>query len=99
MTYIQLLKSKVSGKKYTAIFYDEKRSKIKTVHFGAAGMIDFTKHKDEEGKQRYLNRHSANEKWNDYMTAGSLSRWILWHKPSVSASYNDYIKKFGLKKY
>lgn len=99
MTYIQLLKSKVDGKKYTAIFYDEKRTKIKTLHFGAAGMSDFTKHKDVERKQRYLDRHSANEKWNDYMTAGSLSRWILWHKPSVSASYNDYIKKFGLKKY
>ena len=99
MTYIQLLKSKVSGKKYTAIFYDEKRTKIKTLHFGAAGMSDFTKHKDEEEKKRYIDRHSANEKWNDYMTAGSLSRWILWHKPSVSASYNDYIKKFGLKKY
>lgn len=99
MTYIQLLKSKVDGKKYTAIFYDEKRTKIKTLHFGAAGMSDFTKHKDVERKQRYLDRHSANEKWNDYMTAGSLSRWILWNKPSLSASYNDYIKKFNLKKY
>ena len=99
MTYIQLLKSKVSGKKYTAIFYDEKRTKIKTLHFGAAGMSDFTKLKDEGMKQRYIARHEKNEKWNDYMTAGSLSRWILWHKPSVSASYNDYIKKFGLKKY
>ena len=100
MTYIQLLKSKVDGKKYTAIFYnDETRSKIKTVHFGAAGMSDFTKHKDEERKQRYIARHSANENWNDYMTAGSLSRWILWNKPTLSASYNDYIKKFKLKKY
>jgi len=99
MTYIQLLKSKVSGKKYTAIFYDEKRTKIKTLHFGAAGMSDFTKHKDEERKQRYIDRHKKNEDWNDYMTAGSLAFHILWNKPSVSASYNDYIKKFGLKKY
>ena len=99
MTYIQLLKSKVDGKKYTAIFYDEERSKIKTVHFGAAGMSDFTKHKDEERKQRYIARHSANENWNDYMTAGSLSYHLLWSKPTLSASYNDYIKKFKLKKY
>jgi len=98
-TYIQLLKSKVDGKKYTAIFYDEKRSKIKTVHFGSAGMSDFTKHKDEERKERYIARHSANENWSDYMTAGSLSRWLLWNKPTLSASYNDYIKKFNLKKY
>jgi len=98
-TYIQLLKSKVDGKKYTAIFYDEKRSKIKTTHFGSAGMSDFTKHKDEERKERYIARHSANENWSDYMTAGSLSRWLLWNKPTLSASYNDYIKKFNLKKY
>jgi len=99
MTYIQLLKSKVDGKKYTAFFYDEERKKIKTVHFGAAGMSDFTKHKDEERKQRYIARHSANENWNDYMTAGSLSYHLLWSKPTLSASYNDYIKKFKLKKY
>ena len=99
MTYIQLLKSKVDGKKYTAIFYDEKRTKIKTLHFGAAGMSDFTKHKDVERKQRYIARHEKNENWNDYMTAGSLSYHLLWSKPTLSASYNDYIKKFKLKKY
>ena len=97
--YIQLKKSKIEGKKYTAVFYDDKHNKIKTTHFGAAGMSDFTKHKDEQRKQRYISRHSANENWNDYMTAGSLSRWILWNKPTLSASYNNYLKKFNLKKY
>jgi len=97
--YIQLLKSEVDGKKYTAVFFNKERKKIKTTHFGSAGMSDFTKHKDEERKERYIARHSANENWNDYMTAGSLSRWLLWNKPTISASYNSYIKKFGLKKY
>lgn len=99
MVYIQLKKSTNPEKKYMAIFYDEQRKKIKTTHFGSAGMSDYTKHKDDERKNRYLTRHSANETWNDYMTAGSLSRWILWNKHTLSASYNDYIKKFGLKKY
>jgi len=99
MVYIQLKKSTNPEKKYMAIFYDEQRKKIKTTHFGSAGMSDYTKHKDDERKNRYLTRHSANETWNDYMTAGSLSRWILWNKPTLSASYNDYIKRFGLKKY
>ena len=62
-------------------------------------MSDFTKNKDEDKKTRYIARHSANEEFNNYMTAGSLSRWILWNKTTLSASYNDYIKKFGLKKY
>ena len=99
MTYIQLLKSKKEDKKYTAIFYDDKRNKLKTTHFGAKGMSDFTIHKDEERKQRYLNRHEKNENWNDYMSSGSLSRWLLWHKPSLAASYSSYLKNFNLKKY
>jgi hypothetical protein len=100
MVYIQLLKSTNEKKKYMAVFYsDNSRKKIKTTHFGSAGMSDFTKNKDEDKKTRYIARHSANEDWDDYMTAGSLSRWILWNKTTLSASYNDYIKKFGLKKY
>ena len=99
MVYIQLLKSSNEKKKYMAVFYNEERKKIKTTHFGSAGMSDFIIHKNEEKKARYIARHSANEKWNDYMTSGSLSRWILWNKTTLSASYNDYIKKFGLKKY
>jgi len=99
MVFVQLNKSQVSGKKYTAVFYDDDRNKIKTTHFGSAGMSDYTKHKDDERKQRYLDRHRANENWSDYKSAGSLSKNILWNKTSVSASYNDYLKKFGLKKY
>ena len=99
MVFVQLLNSKIEGKKYTLIFFDNERKKIRTTHFGSAGMSDYTKHKDEERKQRYLDRHRANENWNDYMSAGSLSRWILWHKSTISASYNDYLKRFGLKKY
>lgn len=99
MVFVQLKKSEIDGKKYTAVFYDENRVKIKTTHFGATGYSDYTKHGDEERKQRYIERHRNNENWADYKSAGSLSRYILWNKPSVSASYNDYLKKFGLKKY
>jgi hypothetical protein len=35
----------------------------KKVYFGAAGMSDFTKHKDEARKQRYVYRHKNNEMW------------------------------------
>ncbi len=83
------------GKKYMAVFYDGTK-KVKTTHFGAAGMSDYTKHKDKARKQRYLNRHRANEHWSDYMSAGSLSRYILWNKPTLTASKADYKKRFGL---
>jgi hypothetical protein len=59
-------------------------------------MSDFTKHKDEERKQRYLDRHKANENWNKPDTAGALSRWILWNKPTLRESIQDYKERFGL---
>ncbi len=34
------------------------------VYFGAAGYSDFTIHKDEARKQRYINRHKNNEVWS-----------------------------------
>lgn len=97
--YIQLDKSDLEQKKYKAVFYDDKRRKLLTVHFGARGYSDFTQHQDEERKMRYLDRHQAKENWEDPFSAGSLSRWLLWNKKSISASYNDYLKRFNLKKY
>lgn len=99
MVFVQLKKSDIEGKKYTAIFYDDNRKKIKTTHFGSAGMSDYTKHKDDERKDLYLARHRANENWEDYKSGGSLARYILWNNPTISASYNDYLKRFNLKKY
>ena len=100
MVYVQLKKATTQGKKYTAVFYDDDRKKIKTTSFGATGYEDYTTHKDEERKRLYLERHKkGNENWADYKSAGSLARYILWNKPSVSASYNAYLKKFNLKKY
>ena len=99
MVFVQLRKATTKGKKYTAVFYDENREKIATTSFGAVGYQDFTQHKDEERKQLYLARHKKNENWQDYKSGGSLARHLLWNKQSVSASYNDYLKKFGLKKY
>jgi hypothetical protein len=99
MVYVQLKKATTKGKKYTAVFYDESREKIATTSFGAAGYEDYTTHGDEERKRRYIDRHKTRENFADYKSAGSLSYHILWNKPSVAASYNDYIIKFKLKKY
>jgi hypothetical protein len=89
-------KSTNPEKKYMAIFYDSSKKKVKTTHFGAAGMSDYTKHKDPERKKRYLARHKARENWNNYMSAGSLSRYILWGEPTFRASVNKYKGRFNL---
>ncbi len=90
-------KSTNPKKKLMAVFYLHKGGrKIKTTHFGQAGAPDFTTTKDEERKKRYLTRHKANENWQDYKSAGSLSRWILWDKSTRSASIKAYKRRFNL---
>jgi len=88
--------SKIKNKKLTAVFYDKDNKKIKTVHFGGAGMSDFTIHKDEDRKKRYLDRHKARENWNDPMSAGALARFVLWNKTTRKASIADYKRRFNL---
>ena len=94
-------------KKYDALFRDEKcpcgKKDIPTcgrteklVSFGAKGYSDFTQHKDEERKERYLLRHKRIENWNDYTSPGALSRWILWNKPTLKESIADFKNRFNI---
>lgn len=81
-------------KKYDAVF--ERNGRQKVISFGAAGMSDYTKHKNATRKARYIKRHSGmGENWNKPDTAGALSRWILWNKPSFRDSVADYKRRFG----
>ena len=93
---VVIKKSDKEGKKLMAIFTLE-NGRTKTIHFGAEGMSDYTKNRDKDRKQRYLKRHRRNENWNNPMTAGSLSRWILWNKETRGASISDYKRRFNLK--
>jgi Family of unknown function (DUF5754) len=97
--YIQLDKSDRETKKYKAIFYDNQRKKIITTHFGQRGANDYTLTHDDEAKQRYIERHKNNEDWSNFFSAGSLSYHLLWTEKSMAKAYNNYIKKFNLKKY
>ncbi len=92
---VVIKRSTNAKKKYMAIFYDGDK-KVKTTHFGAAGMSDFTKHRDQQRKKSYLARHRVNQNWNDYKSAGALSRWILWNQPTFKGSVSAYKKRFNL---
>lgn len=86
-------KSHRPEKKFDAVFIRDGREK--TISFGAAGMSDFTKHKNVTRRARYLKRHSGmGEKWSQPDTAGALSRWILWNKPTFKASLADFRRRF-----
>ena len=78
--------------KYTAVFEDPQ----KTTHFGQKGASDYTQHRNELRKANYLKRHAPRENWRDPTSAGALSRWILWNKPTLTASIEDFKKRFSL---
>jgi len=109
---LQSIKPSTSkGKKYTATFItnDSSGKKTKSISFGASGYRDFTllnkkggqfykseKSEREKVKDAYLTRHRKAENWNNPMSAGSLSRWILWNKPTLKGSITDFKRRFNL---
>ena len=95
--YVKFSTSKRDDKKYQATFYDDDGDIVKTTHFGEKGASDFTKHKDTERKNRYLAMHQKSENWQDFKSAGALSKFILWNKPTLKSSIDNYVKVFNLK--
>jgi hypothetical protein len=73
-------KSDKQGKKYYIITESNKK-----VYFGASGYSDFTHHKYEQRKQRYIDRHKTNENWSKsgIDTVGFWSRWLIWNKSTI----------------
>ena len=89
MMEVVIQQSRKKGKKLDAVIDGKK-----TVSFGQKNASDFTLHKDEERKERYIARHQKNENWRDPKTAGFYSRFVLWNKPTIQASVNDLNKRY-----
>lgn len=70
----------------------------KTVHFGARGMSDFTKHKDRARMKRYNDRHRKRESWScsGITTAGFWSKMLLWTSTSIAGAKRIISKKCGI---
>ncbi len=89
MLNIIIKPSHLSDKKFDAIIDGRK-----TIPFGQKNASDFTQHKNEERKMRYISRHQKNEDWNNPLTAGFYSRWITWNKPTLTESIKDTNNRF-----
>lgn len=80
--------------KWIGVFTDDEKER--RVPFGAKGYEDYTQHGNPLRKENYLTRHRAREDWSDPMTAGALSRWILWETPSLDEAVRRFKRKFSL---
>jgi len=94
MKVVKLSKANDNKHKYVVTIKDG--DKERNIKFGAYGMEDYTIHKDDKRKELYINRHQKNENWNDPLTAGFWSRWLLWNKPTLKSSMAHIKKKFNL---
>lgn len=76
--------------------YQVKLDSGRIIKFGAYGYEDFTIHKDPQRKKRYIARHNK-ENWHNPHTKGFWARWLLWNKPTITASIANIRKRFGIK--
>jgi hypothetical protein len=95
---IKIVKSPNVTKKYRAYFDDGT-----ITDFGAAGMMDYILYNRHEGKDKaddrknlYIHRHKRDLETNDPKRSGYLSMYVLWNKPTLEASINDYKQRFNL---
>lgn len=83
--------AKSTGKKLVAVFSRDGKSVSRM--FGAAGMSDYTIHKDRDRRKRYWTRHEKDLRTNDPTRAGYLSYYILWNLTSLRNSISDFRKR------
>lgn len=93
---LNIIKSPNPDKKLRAIFTDEDGKETK-IDFGDSSASDYTIHKNKLRKDLYLSRHKAREDWLHPMSAGSLSRWILWNTSDLEKNVKLFKSRFHLK--
>ena len=99
MKLLSLERSDRPEKKYMVVIETDSGRK-KTIHFGDSSLKDYTLFNAQEReahKRSYLARHGAREDWEDPLSAGFWSRWLLWGPhPSVSANLKFIRHKYHL---
>ena len=95
MKLIEVVKSSVDGKKWTAIFDNDGRKK--SVSFGARGYEDYTQHHDKVRRDLYRKRHAKDLLTHDPTKPGYLSYYLLWgDSTSLSTNISSYKRKFKM---
>lgn len=96
MTRLKIVLSTSRRHKYDAIFTQKDKKKTTKISFGDNRYEDYTQHHDKKRRELYISRHRKNEHWNNSMSAGSLSRYILWgDSTNLNTNIRQFKKRFG----
>ena len=97
MKLVRVVPSKNRLKKYDAVFDNGK-----VVSFGArredgVPYDDYLNSGNRMKRESYIARHRVNEDWSDPMSAGALSRYLLWGESrSLSKNLESFRKRFNV---
>lgn len=78
MPKLESLTRTPGGKKEFVAVFRQDNERTKTVRFGTSSNYVLNKDKTDAHRAAYIARHRVNEDFSNPMTAGSLSRYILW---------------------
>ena len=95
--FLNLKSANDNKHKYQITLEEIASGKIHTVKFGGHGYDDYTLSKNDKKKEDYILRHKVREDWNNPLKSGTLSRYILWNKPTLMGSLKDYLKRFNIQ--
>ncbi len=105
IVFVKLSPATAKDKKLKMEFFNKEKKKIKTSQFGSKPNKDYTIYNKEVGikkaneeRKKYDARHKVREDWTAPTTNGALAKWLLWNKPTLDASFKDYLKRFKFKK-
>lgn len=98
-----LRKSKAKNKKYamrvdgkTTNFGDDRYRDYLLMNDKNSKFYEPNKEEREKVKASYRKRHEG-DNLNDPTSAGALSYYLLWNKPTLVASIRDFVARFGVK--
>lgn len=97
MKLLRVERTPNQNKAFKAIFRMDDDGKEKRVTFGTSSNYVLNPDKTKKDRENYLKRHKVREDWNNPLTAGSLSRWILWgDSRNLNKNISTFKKKFNL---
>ena len=86
-----------SNKKAFVATFIKENGKEKIQRFGTSSNYVLNPSKTDQDKKAYIARHSVRENFNDPMSAGALSKHILWgDSKNIKNNIKDFKKKFNL---
>ena len=90
---LYITKSTRKHKKYDLLDSNKKY----LLSFGDNRYEEYTMHKNQTRQANYLSRHGKEDhSANNVISAAFMSRWLLWNKPSLTASIRDVNKRFNI---